>query len=150
MRVKRKQIRCFYRQGILVLAILGIWYWMTARPIRFHFPVEGKASWYSRHSPGIRERTANNEKFKDTDMTCALWGVRFNQLVKVTNRRTGESLVVRVNDRGPARPLVYQGRVIDLTQAAFSRLSPTKKGLIDVRVELVEEGDIDGKQTMSR
>jgi rare lipoprotein A len=46
-------------------------------------------------------------------------------LVKVTNRHSQRSVVVRVNDRGP----FVRGRVIDLTPAAaraigFSGLAP--------------------------
>lgn len=97
----------------------------------------GKASWYSRHSPGIRRRTANNELFDDTALTCAMWGVPFHQMVKVTNLSNGKSIVVRVNDRGPHRRFVSRGRVIDLTKEAFRKLGFLKKGLINVQVELL-------------
>ena len=114
-------------------------YWSRHLPVRFSFPLYGQASWYSKESPGIRERTANNEKFDDQGMTCALWGVRFNQKVKVINLANGKSVIVRVNDRGPARRFIRQGRVIDLTKGAFDRIASLKRGIIDVRVELVQE-----------
>lgn len=136
---EQKKIRQFYLRGGIVLFLFFLWYSFENWPIRFHFPVKGKASWYSRHSPGVRERTANNEKFDDTAMTCALWGVRFNQKVKVTNLATGESIVVRVNDRGPHRRFVRQGRVIDLTRSAFRQIEDEKRGLVNVRVELVSD-----------
>lgn len=97
----------------------------------------GKASWYSRHSPGINRHTANREVFDDTALTCAMWKVRFNQKVRVTNKDTGESIIVRVNDRGPHKRLVNQGRIIDLTERAFRELSPTRQGLINVEIELL-------------
>ncbi len=97
----------------------------------------GKASWYSHRSPGINITTANNEIFDDTAMTCAMWGVKFNQKIKVTNLDNGKSVIVRVNDRGPHRRYVNAGRIIDLTQAAFERLSPSSKGLINVQIELL-------------
>lgn len=101
----------------------------------FFSPVRvGRASWYSRHSPGINDRTANNERFDDTKITCAIWGVPFNSRVLVVNILNGKWVVARVNDRGPHQRFVLQGRVIDLTKAAFERLSPSKKGLAFVVV----------------
>ena len=97
----------------------------------------GKASWYSKKSPGINKRTASNELFDDQDLTCAMWGVSFNRLIKVTNLDNGKSIVVRVNDRGPHKRYVHAGRIIDLTKAAFKKLSPTPKGLINVQVEFL-------------
>ena len=97
----------------------------------------GKASWYSRYDRGIKKYTANNEMFDDRDMTCALWGVEFNRKVKVTNLANGKSVVLRVNDRGPHERFVRQGRVIDLTRAAFEKLNSARKGLIDVSIEFL-------------
>ncbi len=98
---------------------------------------EGKASWYSRKSPGIRHHTANMEIFDDEAFTCAMWGAKFNQKLRVTNKANGRSIIVRVNDRGPHKRYVSRGRIIDLTERAFHQLSPTKKGLIDVQVEFL-------------
>jgi len=97
----------------------------------------GKASWYSRRDPGIKKRTANNEVFKDTEMTCAIWGAAFDSKVRVTNLKNGRSVVLRVNDRGPHGRYFREGRIIDLTKAAFNQLSSTKAGLIDVKVEFL-------------
>jgi len=97
----------------------------------------GKASWYSKRDPGIRRRTANNEIFNDQEMTCAMWDVPFNQLIKVTNVDNGRSVIVRVNDRGPHKRYVRKGRVIDLTKAAFKTIAPLQEGLIDIELELL-------------
>jgi len=97
----------------------------------------GKASWYSRRSPGIRKRTANNEIFNDREMTCAMWGVPFNQKVRVTNLDNGKSVVVRVNDRGPHKRYVRKGRLIDLSKKAFQEIASLKKGLIKIQLELL-------------
>jgi rare lipoprotein A len=99
--------------------------------------VIGRASWYSETDPGINPRTANNEIFNDKGLTCAMWGVPFNQRIRVTNLANGKSVVVRVNDRGPHKRYVRKGRVIDLTKAAFSRIDNTHSGLIDVALELL-------------
>ncbi len=113
---------------------------MAARTMtldRSSYSLTGKASWYSEKSPGIKKHTANNEIFKDTNMTCAMWGIRFNRKIRVTNLENGKSIIVRVNDRGPHKRYVRKGRIIDLTKSAFGKLSTNKKGLLDVKLEFL-------------
>jgi rare lipoprotein A len=72
----------------------------------------GKASWYG---PGFQGRlTANGERFNTNALTAAHKTLPFGTKVKVTNARTGKSVVVRINDRGP----YAHGRVIDLSKAS--------------------------------
>jgi len=112
---------------------------LSAEPRNFTpQPATGLASWYAHFSPGIRETTANMERFDDRQLTCAIWDVPFNSLIRVTNLDNGRSVVVRVNDRGPAKRLVRQGRIIDLTRAAFTKIADLRKGLIRVRIELLD------------
>src|SRR5215471_68870 len=59
-------------------------------------------------------RTANGEHASGGGLTAAHRSLPFGTLVKVTNRRSQRSVIVRVNDRGP----FVHGRVIDLTPAA--------------------------------
>ena len=70
-------------------------------------------------------RTANGETARASGLTAAHRSLPFGTLVRVTNQRSGRSVVVRINDRGPFIP----GRVIDVTPAAaralgFSGLAP--------------------------
>ena len=97
----------------------------------------GAASWYSTTDPGIQPQTASGEPFDDTQLTCATWNLPFHTRLHVTNLETGREVVVRVNDRGPARRLVAEGRVIDLSKAAFRQIAGLERGLIPVRVELL-------------
>ena len=96
--------------------------------------IKGKASWYSQNDPGILLTTANMERFNDSKLTCAVWDLPFNTILKVTNLENGKSVIVRVNDRGPAKRL---NRAIDLTKEAFSRIADLDKGLADVSVEII-------------
>ncbi|HXW25930.1 MAG TPA: septal ring lytic transglycosylase RlpA family protein [Xanthobacteraceae bacterium] len=71
------------------------------------------------------ERTANGEYARAGGLTAAHRSLPFGTLVMVTNHRSQESVVVRINDRGP----FVRGRIIDLTPAAaraigFSGLAP--------------------------
>lgn len=110
---------------------------ITPLSFRLNSSLYGKASWYSRHSPGINKYTANNERFNDQEMTCAIWGIEFDRQVRVTNLENGKSVVVRVNDRGPDHRLLLQGRMIDLTKSAFRKIAPTRQGIVDVKIELL-------------
>ena len=109
---------------------------LTAAPSITHKRT-GKASWYSRKSPGVNKRTANNEIFNDRGLTGAMWGVSFNRRIKVTNLTNGKSIIVRVNDRGPHSRYIRKGRIIDLTKEAFSQLGAPKHGLINVEIEFL-------------
>ena len=78
-----------------------------AKPIQ-----TGAASWYG---PGFHgKRTANGERFNTHALTAAHKTLPFGTQLRVTNERTGQSVVVRINDRGP----YAHGRVIDLSKAA--------------------------------
>ncbi|PIP67491.1 MAG: septal ring lytic transglycosylase RlpA family lipoprotein [Candidatus Omnitrophica bacterium CG_4_9_14_0_2_um_filter_42_8] len=96
--------------------------------------IKGKASWYSQTDPGILLTTANMERFDDSELTCAVWDMPFNTILKVTNLENCKTVIVRVNDRGPAKRL---NRPIDLTKEAFSRIADLDKGLADVSVEIM-------------
>ena len=54
--------------------------------------------------------------------------------MKVTHRKTGKSVVVRINDRGP----FIKGRIIDLTPAAARAIGFS--GLAQVDVEVLGRG----------
>ena len=72
----------------------------------------GAASWYGPGFHGMR--TANGETFNTNALTAAHKTLPFGTQVRVKNERTGKSVVVRINDRGP----YAHGRVIDLSKAA--------------------------------
>src|SRR4029079_9620477 len=67
----------------------------------------GSASIYS------QERTANREYAHAHALPAAHRTFPFGTKVKVTNIGNGQSVIVRINDRGP----YIKGRIIDLTPA---------------------------------
>lgn len=91
-------------------------------------PLSGLASYY-----GHGEQTATGEDFDPRGMTAAHRTLPFGTKVKVTRVDTGDSVVVRINDRGPFKP----GRVIDLSEAAAENLGITTAGLAAVKLEVV-------------
>ena len=89
----------------------------------------GKASWYG---PGFHGRkTASGEKFNTHSHTAAHRSLPFGTKVRVTSRRTGRSVVVRINDRGP----FIRGRIIDLSRA--SALALGMAGLSNVTLTVL-------------
>jgi rare lipoprotein A len=94
--------------------------------------IKGIASWYGEKLRG--RPTASGEPFNPDDLTCAMWDVPFGTIVTVTlgNR----SVKVRVNDRGPAKRL---GRAIDLSKAAFRKLTSLEAGLVKVKLSYQNE-----------
>lgn len=84
----------------------------------------GKASWYA----GPTNKTANGERLRHNANTAAHKSLPFGTKVRVTNRRNGKSLIVRINDRGP----FIHGRIIDLTKGGASRLGFINTGVTNV------------------
>ena len=91
----------------------------------------GTASWYGWEHAG--KPTANGERFDPTGLTAASWHHPFGARLLVTSGR--RSVVVRVNDRGPAKRL---RREIDLSLGAFSRIADPRVGLIEVNVRRIK------------
>ena len=92
----------------------------------------GKASYYG--SQHHNKLTASGERFDQNALTAAHRTLPFGTKVRVINTRNGESVVVRINDRGP----FVRGLIIDLSKAAFERIASTRAGVIRVRLEQVD------------
>lgn len=93
----------------------------------------GVASWYGQKFHG--RLTANGETYDMFEMTAAHKALPLPTVVKVTNLDNGQSIVVRVNDRGP----FHDDRLIDLSYAAAQALGFADKGVAPVVVEAIDE-----------
>jgi rare lipoprotein A len=93
------------------------------------FRQKGAASWYGRQFHG--NRTASGEIYDMFAMTAAHPTLPIPSYVRVTNPRNGRSVIVRVNDRGPFK----DGRIIDLSYGAATRLGLAAAGTGEVEVE---------------
>lgn len=91
----------------------------------------GIASIYAKRLDG--RTTASGEDFDMDALTAAHRTLPFGTRVRVTNLRNRRSVVVRINDRGPA----VTSRLIDLTPRAAAVLGMHRRGLARVRVEVV-------------
>lgn len=92
----------------------------------------GIASYYGRRFHG--RRTANGERFNMRAMTAAHRTLPFGSLVRVTNPRNGQTVTVRINDRGP----FIHGRTIDLSRAAAEKIGMISRGHVKVELDLVK------------
>ncbi|KLE33574.1 septal ring lytic transglycosylase RlpA family protein [Aurantiacibacter gangjinensis] len=92
----------------------------------------GMASYYGRRFHG--RPTANGERFDMHAMTAAHRTLPFGSMVRVTNTRNGQSVVVRINDRGP----FIRGRTIDLSRGAAEQIGMVSAGHASVELELLE------------
>ncbi len=78
--------------------------------------------------------TANGERFNPYAASAAHRRLPFGTKIAVFNRRTGRSIVVRINDRGP----FVKGRMLDLTKGAARALGGG--GLTPVCVRVLTYG----------
>jgi rare lipoprotein A len=92
----------------------------------------GYATWYGRAFAG--RRTASGERFDPRKMTAAHRTLPFGTWVEVRRVDNGESVRVRVTDRGPWG---HEDRIIDLSQAAAAKIGLTKSGMTRVEVRVV-------------
>jgi rare lipoprotein A len=87
----------------------------------------GIASFYKFDS-----KTASGEQFNPSELTAAHRTLPFGTRLRVTNLATGQSVTVRVNDRGP----FISGRVVDVSRSAAEELGMIDRGITKVKLEV--------------
>lgn len=100
------------------------------------------ASWYStkecvKINPSLL--MANGRKLNDEAFTAASWDYPFGTILEITNVKNGKKVLVTVTDRGPNRRFYRQGRVCDLSMAAFRALENLRKGIIFISIKKVRK-----------
>jgi rare lipoprotein A len=118
------------RPTVLASLLLGTLVGSTG-PAESSSPQSGIAAIYS-HRGG---KTASGETTNPSELTAAHRTLPFGTMVRVTNRRNGWSVVVRITDRGP----FTRGRIIDVTPAAAGQLGFS--GLTPVSLDRLEADD---------
>jgi rare lipoprotein A len=90
---------------------------------------DGIASFYTEGT-----KTASGEKFNTHELTAAHPTLPFGTRLRVTNVASGQSVTVRVNDRGP----YVRGRVVDVSYAAAETLGMVGGGVAKVKLDIVQ------------
>ena len=95
------------------------------------FKQKGIASWYGSKFHG--RRTSSGEEYSMYSMTAAHKTLPIPVYVEVTNIDNGRVATVKVNDRGP----FHEGRIIDLSYAAATKLGVAQTGTANVTIRVV-------------
>lgn len=93
--------------------------------------MSGVASWYGKDFHG--KKTANGETYNMYALTAAHKTFPMNTIVKVTNKRSNKTVIVRINDRGP----FVANRIIDLSYAAAKQTGLDITGTAPVVIEVL-------------
>ncbi|HLW78842.1 MAG TPA: septal ring lytic transglycosylase RlpA family protein, partial [Terriglobia bacterium] len=99
---------------------------------------EGLASWYGHPFHG--RSTSSGEIYNMYDITAAHKTLPFGTQVRVHDLDNGQSVDVRINDRGP----FVEGRIIDLSYAAAQQLHLVGPGTALVWLEILNPGLVAG------
>lgn len=116
--------------------VRGKWYYPKEDP---KYSKSGGASWYGDAFHG--RLTANGEIYDMTNLTAAHPTMPLPSYARVTNKKNGASVIVRVNDRGP----YASGRIIDLSRKAAEMLDYTHDGIATVKVDYIGRAPLHGK-----
>jgi peptidoglycan lytic transglycosylase len=92
----------------------------------------GLASWYG--PPYHNRKASNGEVFDMNAMTAASLTLPLGTIARVTNLKTGDSALVRINDRGP----FVAGRILDLSMAAAKKIDLWHAGVAQVKLEVLK------------
>lgn len=93
------------------------------------YRARGLASWYG--TKFHKKRTSSGEPYDLYTMTAAHRTLPLPTYVKVTNLNNNQTLVVKVNDRGP----FHEDRIIDLSYGAALKLGLLPEGTAPVEIE---------------
>lgn len=128
---------------ILVIILISIITSCASLPKREDYVVGYKeriiASWYGEEFHG--RRTANGEVYDMYGLTAAHRTMPFQTHLLVTNRESGRSVNVKVNDRGP----FVRGRSLDLSYGAAKKLDMVNAGTAEVDIEIIGVGEAQKK-----
>lgn len=92
----------------------------------------GEASYY--HDKFQGRKTASGEAYDKNERTAAHRTLPFGTRLRVTRLDTQQSVVVRVNDRGPSKAT----RMIDLSWKAAEELGLLSAGIAEVEIVVLD------------
>ena len=119
-------------RALVVILLAGSAAMLPALALAETNTFSGKAAYYGNNYKG---KTASGQIYDGAKFTAAHKTLPFGTRLRVTDSRTGRSVIVVVNDRGPFTP----GRVIDLSLAAATSIGMVARGVIPVNVEHITE-----------
>lgn len=127
--LKKGEVRMKLSKSILTMLILMI---LTTGIVSATELQEGDASYYADALDG--NKTASGEPYDKNAFTAAHRNLPFGTRVKVTYLKTGKTVDVVINDRGPHA----NDRIIDLSGAAARQIGIVDDGHGKVSIEAYE------------
>ena len=121
-------MRKLFLYFIFTISVLGIFSFKSETELK-----TGVASCY--HDKFHGRRTASGEPYDKDKFTTAHRFLPFGTMVMVRNIKTGDSVIVKVNDRGP----FHKTRTLDLSKAAFLKIGDLRTGPIPVEYKILEK-----------
>ena len=104
------------------------------QPYAAGYVERGIASWYGEDFHG--RPTSSGEIYNMYDLTAAHKLMPLGTIAKITNLENDQSVVVKINDRGP----FIDGRIIDLSYSAATEIGMMEKGLSRVEIKVLKWG----------
>ena len=114
----------------------------TVLPTAKGYREQGIASWYGMKFQG--RPTSNGETFDVYAASAAHRSLPIPSYVRVTNLSNDESVLLRVNDRGP----FHSGRLIDVSYGAALQLGFAEQGTTAVLVESLDLEGVDDRRNL--
>ncbi len=116
--------------GALAVVFAGGW-----QPCALANHIKAKSRGFSGFATFYTEsrRVATGARYNPRGLTAAHRTLPFGTRVRLTDPKSGRSVVVTINDRGPFR----RGRVIDVSPAAARALGMVTRGVIYVRADVL-------------
>lgn len=99
----------------------------------------GFASFYGSAFEG--KKTASGEIFHSEEMVAAHPTYSFGTKAIITNLENGDTVHIRINDRGPTKVNRREGVIIDLSKGAAKKIRMVEEGRVRVEVRVVEWGE---------
>ncbi|MEM6297587.1 MAG: septal ring lytic transglycosylase RlpA family protein [Bacteroidota bacterium] len=107
-----------------------------------NYEEHGIASFYAHKFH--KKYTSNGEVYDMDGISAAHQKIQFNSLVRVTNKKNGKQVTVRINDRGP----FMKNRILDLSRGAARKLGMVNDGIVPISLEVIRVGS-DGPRLKS-
>ncbi len=106
---------------------------LSLGPLQIKYSYGGLASWYSFHDNGVQ--TASGQPYNENELTAAHKDLPFGTKVQVTNLQNGQTVVVKITDRGP----YVEGRILDLSTAAAGLIGMIDHGVVPVQLDILSQ-----------
>lgn len=119
----------------LFLIVFGLGSESHSGIVKVGWKEDGVSSYYAPSFNG--RKTATGERYHHRGISAAHRTLPLGTKLLVTDKDTGKSLVVRVNDRGP----YVRNRILDLSGGAADRLGIKKQGLCSIEIKVLSLPD---------